>query len=169
MPCSISKKHFTVLFISCIRFILFYTCLYYVRRSRWLRGLRRRSASAWLLVSGVWIPLRAWMFVSCVHMLCCVGTGLCDGLISRPAESYRVSISVWLRNLNTEEDKAQVWAVVPWEKKVPLFMTLLWFSWSWSKTNIHDQFASNLLKDTHKEKAWWPRETETRCSYNSLK
>jgi hypothetical protein len=35
------------------------------------------------------------MFVSCVSMLCCpVQVGLCDGLITRPEESYRVSIFV---------------------------------------------------------------------------
>jgi hypothetical protein len=32
---------------------------------------RRGSAAASLLVSGGRIPLRAWMFGSCVHMLCC--------------------------------------------------------------------------------------------------
>jgi hypothetical protein len=31
------------------------------------------------------------MFVSCVYMLSCVGRGLCDGLITRPEESYRVA------------------------------------------------------------------------------
>jgi hypothetical protein len=46
-------------------------------------------------------------------VLTCVGRGLCEGLISRPEESYRVSNCMLLRNLNTEEDKAQVWAVVP--------------------------------------------------------
>jgi hypothetical protein len=40
-------------------------------RPRWPRGLRRRSAAAWLLGSRVRISLRAWMFVSCVSMLCC--------------------------------------------------------------------------------------------------
>jgi hypothetical protein len=50
-----------------------------------LRGLRRRSAAAWLLGSRVQIPPRAWVFVSCVYMLLsCVGRGLCDGLITRP-------------------------------------------------------------------------------------
>jgi hypothetical protein len=38
-------------------------------RSQWPRGLRHRSAAAWLLGSRVRIPLRAWMFVSCV-VLC---------------------------------------------------------------------------------------------------
>jgi hypothetical protein len=41
-------------------------------------------------------------------VLPCVDRGLCDGLITRPEESYRVSNCVWLRNLNTEEDKANV-------------------------------------------------------------
>jgi hypothetical protein len=40
-------------------------------RSWWLRGLRRKSVAAWLLGSLVRIPLGAWMFVSCVYMLCC--------------------------------------------------------------------------------------------------
>jgi hypothetical protein len=36
------------------------------------------------------------VFVSCIYMLClyvvlsCLGGGLCDGLITRPEESYRV-------------------------------------------------------------------------------
>jgi hypothetical protein len=40
-------------------------------RSQWPRGLRRRSAAAQLLGSRVRIPVGAWMFVSCVYMLCC--------------------------------------------------------------------------------------------------
>jgi hypothetical protein len=51
------------------------------------------------------IPLRAWMFV--LYVVSYVGRGLCDGLITRPEESYLVSNWVCLRNLNTEEDKAQ--------------------------------------------------------------
>jgi hypothetical protein len=56
----------------------------------------------------------------CVLCLCvvlsCVGRGLCDGLITRPEEFYRVSNCVWLRNLNIQEDKAHTWAVVAQEK-----------------------------------------------------
>jgi hypothetical protein len=40
-------------------------------RSQWPCSLRRRYAAAWLLGSQVRIPLEAWMFVSCVYMLCC--------------------------------------------------------------------------------------------------
>ena len=58
-------------------------------RSQWPRGLRRRSTAARLLRSWVRIPLRAWMFVCCE---CCVlsGRGLCDGLVIRSEESYRL-------------------------------------------------------------------------------
>ena len=57
--------------------------------SQWPRGLRRRSTASRLLRSWVRIPLRAWMIVCCE---CCVlsGRGLCDGLIIRPEESYRL-------------------------------------------------------------------------------
>jgi hypothetical protein len=41
-------------------------------------------------------------------VLSCVGRGLCDGLISRPEETYRASNCVRLRNLITEEDKVNV-------------------------------------------------------------
>ena len=58
-------------------------------RSQWPRGLRRRSAAARLLRSSVRIPPGAWMFVCCEY---CVlsGRGLCDELITRPEESYRL-------------------------------------------------------------------------------
>jgi hypothetical protein len=58
-------------------------------RWHWPRGLRRRSTAARLLQSWVRIPPRALMFVC---FLGCVlsGRGLCDGLITRPEQSYRL-------------------------------------------------------------------------------
>ena len=58
-------------------------------RSQWPRGLRRRSSAACLLRLWVRIPPGAWIFVCCDY---CVlsGRGLCDGLITRPEESYRL-------------------------------------------------------------------------------
>jgi hypothetical protein len=60
-----------------------------VRRPRWPRGLRRRSAVTRLLKLWVRIPPGAWIFVCCE---CCVlsGRGLCDELITSPVESYRM-------------------------------------------------------------------------------
>ena len=60
-----------------------------LRQSQWPRGLRRRSTAARPLRLWVQIPPGAWMFVCCE---CCVlsGRGLCDGLITRPEESYRL-------------------------------------------------------------------------------
>jgi hypothetical protein len=80
-------------------------------RSQWPRGLRRRSSAARLLRFWVRIPPRAWKFVCCE---CCVlsGRGLCDGLITRPEESYRPARHcVWSRNLEHEEAKARYRAV----------------------------------------------------------
>ena len=64
-------------------------CIAQARRSQWPRGLGRRSSAARLLRLWVRIPPEAWMFVCCE---CCVlsGTGLCDELITRPKESYRL-------------------------------------------------------------------------------
>ena len=75
--------------------------------SRWPRGLRRRSAAARLLALQVRILQRAWMSV---YSECCVlsGRGLCDELITRPEESYRVwCVWVWSRNLKNAETMAR--------------------------------------------------------------
>jgi len=64
------------------------TLPYKMCRSQWLRGLRRRSAAARLL--------RLWVRISPGHGRLSVvsvvlsGRGLCDGLITRPEESYRL-------------------------------------------------------------------------------
>jgi len=57
--------------------------------SQWPRGLRRRCTAARMLRLWVRIPPRAWMFVCCD---CCVlsGRGICDELITRPEDSYRL-------------------------------------------------------------------------------
>jgi hypothetical protein len=54
-------------------------------RSQWPRGLRRRSTAARPLRSCFRIPPGAWS-------VCCVlsGRGLCDEVITRPEESYRL-------------------------------------------------------------------------------
>ena len=67
----------------------FYFHISYLCRSQWPRDLRRRSSAVRLLKLWVRIPPGAWIFVCCE---CCVlsGRGLCDGLITRPGERYRM-------------------------------------------------------------------------------
>ena len=48
-----------------------------------------RSEAAVVLRPRVRIPLRAWIFVSCV---CCASSGFCEELISHSEESYRVRL-----------------------------------------------------------------------------
>ena len=59
------------------------------RRFRWPRGIKRGSAAASLLGFRVRIPLGAWTSVSCECRVFS-DTGLGDGTIPRPEESYRV-------------------------------------------------------------------------------
>ena len=75
-------------------------------RSKWPRGLRLRSAAARLLRLWVRIPPGAWMAVCCE---CCVlsGRGICDELITRPEESYRM-LCVVVCDLETS------WMRRPW-------------------------------------------------------
>ena len=60
-----------------------------VSRSQWPHGLRRRSSGARLLRSWVRIPPGSWKFVCCECRVLS-GRGLCDELITRPEESYRL-------------------------------------------------------------------------------
>jgi hypothetical protein len=62
--------------------------------------LWRRSVETCLLISWDAIPLRAWMFSCCV-VLCCVGSGLCDELITCPEGSYRACVCLILCDLET--------------------------------------------------------------------
>jgi hypothetical protein len=59
------------------------------RQSYWPRGLRRRSAAARLLRSWVRIPPGTWIFVCCECRVLS-GRGLCDELITRSEEFYRL-------------------------------------------------------------------------------
>jgi len=58
-------------------------------RSQWPRCLRRSFAAARLLRSWVRIPPGPWIFVCCECRVLS-GRGLCDDLITRPEESYRL-------------------------------------------------------------------------------
>jgi hypothetical protein len=61
----------------------------YYFTAQWPCGLRRESTAASLL--GLWfrIPPGTWMSVSC-ECFVLSGRGLCDELVPRPEESYRV-------------------------------------------------------------------------------
>jgi hypothetical protein len=61
-------------------------------------GLRRRSAAEWLLVMQVRIPLKSWIYVSCV---CCVGSGFCDEVVTLSEELWLGARAVRL-NCNLE-------------------------------------------------------------------
>ena len=85
-------------------------------RSQW----PRRSAAARLLRSWVRIPTGAWTFVCCE---CCVlsGRGLCDELITRPEESYRLWCVVVcdLENLKNKEAMTRVGSQRHTKKETP--------------------------------------------------
>ena len=102
-----------------------------IRRSQWLRGLRRRSTADRLLRSWVRIPPRAWMFVCYVLS----GRGLCDGLIIRSEESYRLwrvvvcdhetSHARRLKPARALALQPPSGVVAPGEKNVPSLLTIL--------------------------------------------
>ena len=85
----VSRSCFICVFSMCSKNVKFDNDMHVYGRSQWPRFLRRRSAAARLLRSWVRIPPEGWMFVCCE---CCVlsGRGLCDELITRPEESYRL-------------------------------------------------------------------------------
>jgi hypothetical protein len=86
----ITNQHYHILCeVIIIIIIIIIITIIIIRRSQWPRGLRRRSAAACLLRSWVRISPGAWIFVCCE---CCVLSvrGLCDELITRPEDSYRL-------------------------------------------------------------------------------
>ena len=63
-------------------------------------GLVRKSVLLGAAVKRppVRIPLRVWMFVSCIFV-CFEGNGLCDGLIIHAGDSYRMCVCVCVCDL----------------------------------------------------------------------
>ena len=92
-------------------------------RSKWPRGLRRRSAAACLLRSWVRIPPGAWMFVCCE---CCV---VRYGSLRRTDHSSRAVLltvvrrCVWSRNLKNDEAMTRVGSQRHKKKYIPLLST----------------------------------------------
>jgi len=89
-----------------VRTVHFHISIYRPSRSQLPCGLTCSSEAARLLRLRFRIPPGAWMSVSCE---CCVlsGRGLCDGLITRPEESYWLWVVV-VGDLET------LWMGGPW-------------------------------------------------------
>ena len=86
VPCIFMYIPCIFMYVPCI--FRFYYLLFVQTngRSRWPLGLRRGSAAALLL--RLWVRIAPWasMFFCCVLS----GRDLCDELITRPEESYRL-------------------------------------------------------------------------------
>jgi hypothetical protein len=117
-------------------------------RSQWPCGLRRGSSAARLLGSWVRIPPGAWMSVSC-EWCALSGRGLCDELITRPEESYRL----WCV-LNVCDHETSKWggpgpcrAVEPYKKKYILMLNKKgWLITSKTPNKFAEKQCSDLVQ-----------------------
>ena len=155
--CMKLSKYF---FRSCCEQINTYTV--YACRSQWPRGLRRRSSAARLQRLWARILPEAWMFICCE---CCVlsGRGLCDGLITRPGESYRL----W-RVLVCDQETSKtrrlkpatgLWKIRPqWGVTPEKQQTLYAYAWyvTFRKLDAHCLLRSSGTKTAfHSEQCHW--------------
>jgi hypothetical protein len=124
-----------------------------LRWSQWPRGLRRRSAAARLLRLWVRIPQAAWVSVCCE---CCVLSGrvLCDELITRQEESYRLCCVIVC-------DLGTLWMRRPWPTEGAFvtknkqtknhslhFITICYSTWKWlTATIITEQDSETYTAD----------------------
>jgi hypothetical protein len=118
------------------------------RRSQWPRGLRRRSSAARLLGLWIRIPPGVWMSVCCD---CCIFSGrdLCDGLITRVEEFYRVCLCVWSRNIVNEEALAH-WGLLHQKQK-----ECIWVFHLGILKNIFSYFGIENRKWVEREIVYW--------------
>ena len=143
-------------------------------RSRWPRGLRRGSAIVRFLGLRVLIPPKSWMSVSCES---CVlsGRGLCDGLITRPEESYRMWCA-WVWSWSLDNEALAHWGLLRHEKNTTLdipkctrtaFLILIltpckYISFAWSNLEERDGRGMQHVWRTGEVNIgfWWgnPRE-----------
>jgi hypothetical protein len=92
----------------CVSEIMF--LWYKSSRSQWPRGLSRRCWSLGCWDRGFKSRSEHGCLLCLYVLLSCVGIGLCDGLITRPEESYRPSNSMRLKNLK-EGGQSPFWAL----------------------------------------------------------
>jgi hypothetical protein len=80
------------------------------------------------------------VYLFCFYfVLSCAGRGICDELITRPEESYRVSVCVWSRN----PERGPMFL---WEPKGK--MSELIFAWrNCGKSQIHSQDSWSAIHD----------------------
>ena len=69
---------------------------YWLRRSRYLNGLMCKSASVSFVGSRVWIQICVWNFLSLFCCVFCIGSGLCDKLVTHWEESYSVRVCLFV-------------------------------------------------------------------------
>jgi hypothetical protein len=75
-------------------------------RSWWSYGLRQRSSAPWLQESRVRILLMTAMF-ALLFLMCCVGSGLFNELITPLQKPYRMSVSDWVRSRHLKKAAAK--------------------------------------------------------------
>jgi hypothetical protein len=124
-------------------------------RIRWMSGLKR-GCTTFLLVR---IPERSMM---CVSYECRVssGRGFCDGPITRPEESYRLSC-VWVWVAASTMRSRPTRAVQPWKKIIFMILLVVIITHTWTPWNSRLGGTSKFVGK------WWnknPRlETNPTC------
>jgi hypothetical protein len=115
-------------------------------RSQWSRGLWRSSMTARLLKLWVRTPPGAWMSV-CYE--CCVLSvrDLCDGLIARPEEFYRLwCVWVWSWILLNEEPLAH-WGLSRQKEQTNNPACVIWITLLRHQVNNNNYFFSYFIGD----------------------
>ena len=117
-------------------------------RSQWQRGPRRESTAARYMGLRVRIPPGAWQSVNCDR---CVmsSTGICDRLISRPDESYRVCVCVCV-SLSVIKGDNNLYVCNRWVNrgKDKVSKKTMRRAWSWSNLHQSLQCLQEMRQNT---------------------
>jgi hypothetical protein len=90
----------------------------------------------------------------CLYVvLSCVGRGLCDGLITRPEESYRVSVSVCVI---TETPKGALCSKLGTTGKWMMIYTGIVLQIDWASKHKREAFSNHVQRQLQ-HKLWWPK------------
>ena len=129
----------------------------------WPCSTRRGSAVARLLCLRVRISNPqggSWMFVSC-ECFVLSGTGLCDGLITRPEDSYRVCGCVWVWSSSFDNADTLVhWGLLRHGERTGSIMAcLIWLATVLFSVSMKVLFQGNLrrrsVKGSQSSTAGW--------------
>ena len=114
-------------------------------RDMWLNNIHRMYCCFFTATVFTPTPCFATLYVRCLlFVVCCVGSGLCDGLITLTEEFYRVCVSVCDLETSTVRRPRTDLGCRTTKKSTTLYKSCLFFELLYNSTCSFSEFSEHI-------------------------